>query len=128
MRFTIWMLALTSALCSPAAFAIDKATVDMPFRFESHGKIFPAGKYDVELTGNRACLTIVSRTDPTVRSVWVATPADFGPNDTALEIQFDRINNMAELHAVRLGSYTTPVLDPHSRIPLKNLSVAQVIR
>lgn len=116
----LWMLALTLAFCSPTAFAIDRVTVDLPFTFESHGKIFPASKYDVELSANHNFLTMASRTDPAIRYSWLVTPADSGTHDPALSIHFDCIGNTAELHAVRLGSYSTPVLDEHTTVSLKS--------
>jgi hypothetical protein len=128
MRSMICMLALIPAIYSPAAVALDKATVDMPFSFESHGKVFPASKYDVELSKDHSYLTMVSRTNPAVSIWWLATPAESGPNDTRLSIQFDRIGDMPELHTVRLGSYITPILDANAKAQLRNHLTAQVGR
>src|SRR5271154_5656348 len=100
MRSITWMLVLTPALCTPAAFAVDKASVNMPFSFESHGKVFRASQYDVILKDDGTILTLTSRTNPADTISWTTVPAGMGPNDTALSIQFDRVGNMNELHAV----------------------------
>jgi hypothetical protein len=119
MRSISWMFVLTPVLCTPAAFAVDKASVNMPFSFESHGKVFPASQYDVILQRDRTLLTLTSKTNPADTLSWITVPAEMGPNDTALSFQFDRVGNMHELHAVRFGRYKTPVLD--TRVdPLKN--------
>jgi hypothetical protein len=124
MRSITWMFVLTSVLCTPAAFAVDKASVNVPFSFESHGKVFPASQYDVTLQDDRTILTLTSRTNPADTASWTTIPAGMGPNDATLSFQFDRVGNMHELHAVRLGEYQTPVLDTHSD-PLKNRVLAQ---
>ena len=124
MRSITWMFVLTPVLCTPAAFAVDKASVNVPFSFESPGKVFPASQYDVILKNDRTMLTLTSRTNPADTISWTTVPAEMGPNDTALLIQIDRVGNMNELHTVRLGKYQTPVLDTHSD-PGKNRVAAQ---
>jgi hypothetical protein len=119
MRSIPWIFALTPVLCTPAAFAIDKASVNMPFSFESHGKVYPASQYDVILQADSKMLTLSSRTNPADTVSWSTVPAEMGPNDPALTIQFDQVGNMHELHAVRLGKYQTRVLDSKFD-PLKN--------
>src|ERR1700722_413134 len=113
MRSMTWVLVLTLALCTTAAFATDRVYVDMPFSFESHGKVFPASQYDVSLTDDRRMLTLSSRTNPADRVSWMTFPADKSPLDPELSLQFDREGNLSELRAVRLGSYRTPILDVH---------------
>lgn len=120
MRSITWMFVLTPVLCTPAAFAVDKVSVDMPFSFETNGKVFAPSVYDVIVEDDRRMLTLRSRTNPTDTISWMAVPAEMGPNDTDLSVKFDRAGNMHELHAVRLGKYQTPVLDTHShknRVP-----------
>jgi hypothetical protein len=124
MRSIPWIFVLTPLLCTPAAFAVDRASVNMPFSFESHGKIFPASEYDVILRDDRAMLTLTSRTNPHDTITWITFPAEMSPHDTTLSIQFDRVGDMEELHTVRLGKYQTPVLDPHFD-PHKNRVPAQ---
>ena len=119
MRSIMWMFVLTPVLCTPAAFAVERASVDMPFSFESHGKVFPPSVYDVIVKDDPGMLTLSSRTNPADTISWIAVPAEMGPNDTVLSIKFDRVGNMHELHAVRLGIYQTPVLDTHFE-PRKN--------
>jgi hypothetical protein len=114
MRSILRMLVLTPALCTTAAFAADRVSVDMPFSFESHGRVFPASRYDVSLTNDRSMLTLTNRTNPADRAAWMTLSADRGPLDPELSLQFDRGGNLPELRAVRLGTYRTPVLDAHS--------------
>jgi hypothetical protein len=114
MRSIMRMLVLTPALCTTAAFALDSVSVDMPFSFESHGRVFPASRYDVSLTGDRRMLILASRTNPADRASWMTLSADKGPLDPELSLQFDRDSNLPELRAVRLGTYQTPILDAHS--------------
>jgi hypothetical protein len=114
MRSIMRMLVLIPALCTTAAFAVDRVSVDMPFSFESHGRVFPASQYDVSLTDDRRMLTLTSRTNPADRATWMTLSADKSPMDPDLSMQFDRNGNMPELRAVRLGTYRTPILDVHS--------------
>ena len=116
MRSLLWMFVLTPALCTPAAFAVDKVSVDLPFSFASHGKIFPASQYDVTLNNDRSFLTLTSRTNPADTISWTTITAGAGPNDTVLSIQFDQ-GSMHELHMVRLGRYQTRILDGHLDAP-----------
>jgi hypothetical protein len=115
MRPSKWLFVLTLSLCTTAAFAIDRASVDMPFSFESHGRVFPASQYDVSLDANREMLTLSNRANPADTATFITTPAEQRPNDTTLSIKLDRTGNVLELHAIRLGSHTTPVLDAHSQ-------------
>ncbi len=124
MRSLTWMFVLTPVLCTPAAFAVDRASVNMPFSFESHGRIFPASQYDVILKDDRGMLTLTSRTNPADSISCTTVSAETGPNDPILSIRFDRVGNLHELHAVRLGKYQTLVLDPHFD-PVKNRVPAQ---
>jgi hypothetical protein len=114
MRSIMRMLVLTPALCTTAAFAVDRVSVDMPFSFESHGRVFPASQYDVSLTDDRRMLTLTSRTNPADRATWMTLSADKSPMDPDLSMQFDRNGKLPELRAVRLGTYRTPILDVHS--------------
>ena len=114
MRSILRTLVLTPALCTTAAFAVDRVSVDMPFNFESHGRVFPASRYDVSLTDDRRMLTLTSRTNPADRATWMIFSADKGPLDPDLSLQFDREANLLELRTVRLGRYQTPILDAHS--------------
>lgn len=124
MRSIMWMLILTPALCTTPAFAVDRTPVDLPFSFESHGKVFPASQYDVSLNNDRRMLTLTSRTNPADTVSWMTVGAERGPTDPLLSIRFDKIGNMPELRAIRLGSYATPVLDAHA-VALRNRVPAQ---
>jgi hypothetical protein len=114
MHSILRMLVLTPALCTTAAFAVDRVSVNMPFSFESHGRVFPASRYDVSLTDDRRMLTLISRTNPADRATWMTMSADRGPMDPELSLQFDLNSKTPELRTVRLGTYRTPILDVHS--------------
>src|ERR1700760_3045307 len=125
MRSILRMLVLTPALCTTAAFAVDRVSVDMPFSFENPGRVFPASRYDVSLTNDRSMLTLTNRTNPADRAAWMTLSADRGPLDPELSLQFDRGGNLPELRAVRLGTYRPPILDAHlitrnSQIPTQS--------
>jgi hypothetical protein len=111
MRSILRMLVLTPALCTTAALAIDRVSVNMPFSFESHGRIFPASRYDVSLNDDRRMLTLTSRTNPADTVTWMTLAAEKGPLDPELSMQFDRNGETPVLRAVRLGTYRTPILD-----------------
>jgi hypothetical protein len=114
MRSILRMLVLTPTLCTTAAFAIDRVSVNMPFSFESRGRVFPASKYDVILNDDRRMLTLTSRTNPADTATWMTFSTDKGPMDPELSLQFDRTGTTPELRAIRLGTYKTPILDVHS--------------
>jgi hypothetical protein len=115
MRSITMMLGL--ALCSTTALGIDRASVNVPFSFGSNGESFPAGRYEVKLNEDRNHITISNREMPTKRLSWVVSPTEVRPNDVALDIQFDQVGTVHELHAVRLGSYEATALHPHSNLP-----------
>ena len=117
MRTTTRMFVFAAALASSsAAFALNKATVTVPFNFESHGKTFQAGRYDVQLDASQNVLRLISREHPSQSVMWMASPADFGPNMPAVSIKFDdAADGTHELHSIRLATRTTPVLDERER-------------
>jgi hypothetical protein len=114
MRSIMRMLVLAPALCTTAAFALDRVSVNMPFSFENHGRVFPASRYDVSLSDDRRMLTLTSRTNPADTANWMTLSAERGPMDPELSMQFDRTGKTTELRAVRLGAFRTPILDVHS--------------
>jgi hypothetical protein len=112
MRFMLRSLVLTSAaLCATAAFAAEKAVVNVPFNFESHGQAFPAGRYDVTLDSHANVLTLRSATNTGQSMTWVVSPADCNPDSPALHMIFDDAGSTHELHTVQLGTRITSVLD-----------------
>jgi hypothetical protein len=113
MRSVMCTLVLLPAL-STSAFAIDKVSVDVPFSFESHGKVFPASQYDVSLTADRSRMTMTRRTNPADGLSWMAEFTEKSSTDPELSLQFDRAGKVPELRVVRLGTYQTPTLDAHS--------------
>jgi hypothetical protein len=112
MRFMLRSLVLTSAaLCATAAFAANKAQVNVPFNFESHGQAFPAGKYEVSLDPRANVLTLSNTSDTRQSVMWIASPADSNLTSPMLSLKFDDAGNVHELHTVQLGSRITSVLD-----------------
>jgi len=112
-RMFVFAAALAS---SSAAFALNKVTVTVPFNFESHGKTFQAGKYDVLLDQSENVLKLTNREHPSQSVMWAASPADFGPNMPAVSIKFDdAADGTHELHSIRIATRTTPVLDVRER-------------
>jgi hypothetical protein len=113
MRSTFRALVLaTAAICASAAFAADRAVVNIPFNFESHGKVYPAGTYAASLDMNMSLLRLRSTTDPKVNVSWATSPADYNPSAQVLRLQFDDLeNNTHQLRTIQLGSRITSVLD-----------------
>jgi hypothetical protein len=112
MRTIMWLFILP-ALCSQAALAAEKASVNVPFAFSTHGKVSPASQYDVILKDDRTFLTLTSRTNPADTITWITVPVGMGQHDVPLSLQFDQVGNLHELHNVRLGECQTPILDTH---------------
>jgi hypothetical protein len=117
MRPMIRMFVLAVAtLSASAAFAFDKVTVNVPFNFESRGKVYPAGQYDVKLDVSRNVLTLSSKTDTKSSLMWSVTPAEFGPDAPTLSMKFDdNGDGNHALRSIRLATRTTPVLDVRER-------------
>lgn len=117
MRPMIRIFVLAAATVSAtAAFALDKVTVNVPFNFESHGKTYQAGRYDVKLDTSQNVLRLISRTDPKLSLMWTAFPAEFGPDTPALSMKFDDTGDGNHaLRSIRLATRTTPVLDVRER-------------
>jgi len=112
-RMFVFAAALAS---SSAAFALNKVTVNVPFNFESHGKTYQAGSYDVLLNTNDGIMTLCSHNNPKQAVMWAVSPAEFGPNAPLLSIKFDDApDGSHELHSIRLASRTTPVLDEREK-------------
>ena len=116
MRFMLRTLVLTyAALCATAAFAAEKAVVNVPFNFESHGQAFPAGRYDITLDMNANVLTLRNATNTAQSISWIASPADCDQASPVLHMIFDDAGSTRELHSVQLGTRITPVLDAPAR-------------
>ena|ERR1700751_3881610 len=108
-RMFIFAAALAS---SSAAFALSKVTVNVPFSFESHGKTYQAGRYDVRLDLNQSVITLTNHDHPAQSVMWMAQPAEFGPDAPMLSLKFDNVaDGTHELRSIRIATRTTPVLD-----------------
>jgi hypothetical protein len=111
------MFIFAAALASSsAAFALNKVTVNVPFNFESHGKTYQAGRYDVRLDTNQGVMTLTNHNDPKQSVMWAVSPAEFGPNAPLLSMKFDDAEDGSHaLRSIRLATRTTPVLDVRER-------------
>jgi hypothetical protein len=99
------------AATATTAFAFDAVTVNVPFSFESQGKIYPAGGYDVSLGMNNAELTLRSKTATKKAMMLALSPADYRPGAPILRIKFDAVNGTYNLRTIQYAGYITPVLD-----------------
>lgn len=117
MRTIIRSVALaTISLCATAAFAVNRAVVDIPFNFVSQGKAFPAGKYVATLDTNNNVLALNSATDTRLSAHWSAGPAESDPYNEKLILKFDDLGDgRSTLSTVQLGSRITSRLDGHAR-------------
>jgi len=105
----------TASLCATAAFAADRAVVDIPFNFVSNGQTFPAGRYAATLDSNQNVLALSSMTDCKVSAHWIAGPAEFNPNNEKLTLKFDDLGDSHMLRSVQFGPRITSRLDAPSR-------------
>jgi hypothetical protein len=117
MRPMISMVLLAAVFASAtAAFAFDRAVVNVPFSFETHGETFPADTYEVEFDSIHHTLKLSSKTDTKMSYIWIAAPAEVGPDTSTLSLKFDdRADGAHALHNIRLETWTTPVLDMRER-------------
>ena len=112
-RMFIFAAALAS---SSAAFALTKVTVNVPFNFESHGKTYQAGRYDVRLDTNQGVMTLTNHDNAKQSVMWAVSPAEFGPDAPVLSMKFDDAEDGSHaLRSIRLATRTTPVLDVRER-------------
>ena len=111
----MFMLAAVAASAT-AAFASDAIIVNVPFSFESHGKAFPAGKYQVEFESAQYTLMLFSKTDTRKSFMWTAFPAEYTPKMARLALKFDsETDGTHALRSIRLANWETPVLDKGER-------------
>jgi hypothetical protein len=113
MRPIIRIFVLAAALVSTAAaFAQDRVGVNVPFSFETGGKIIPAGTYEVEFDPKLHALKLSSKTDMKLSYTWLAGPAIFGPDVSTLSLKFDHgADGIHVLRSIRLEGWITPVLN-----------------
>ena len=105
MRPKALMLVLAPFLCTTAAFAVERVSVDLPFSFESHGESFPANRYDVTLNDDLHFLIIRSTTLPAKSLTFMVTNAEVKAGAPQLSIRFDQAGNIHELRSIRVGAY-----------------------
>ncbi|HTW44427.1 MAG TPA: hypothetical protein VMD58_02685 [Acidobacteriaceae bacterium] len=101
----------TAAICATAAFAADRAVVDIPFNFVSQGKTFPAGRYAATLDQNQGVLALSNMDNANYSAHWTANPADFNPSNEKLTLKFDDLGHGHLLRTMQLGPRITSRLD-----------------
>ena len=113
MRPMIRMFVLAAVFGSAtAAFAIESAVVNVPFNFKTHGETFPAGIYEVECDLFHDTLKLSSKTDTKMSYIWIAAPAEVGPDTSTLSLKFDHgADGIHVLRSIRLEGWITPVLN-----------------
>jgi hypothetical protein len=112
MKSMLRALVLTSAaFCATAAFAADKAVVNVPFNFETQGIAFPAGQYSAELIMGKNVLTLRNVQNPGESILWTVSPADAGDISKALLMEFNDLGATHQLRSIQLGSRITTRLD-----------------
>jgi hypothetical protein len=113
----IRMFVIAAVLASAtAAYAFDRVAANVPFSFETHGETFPAGAYDVEFDWIHHTLKLSSKTDTKMSYIWIAAPAEDGPDISTLSLKFDNsADGTRALRSIRLTTWTTPVLDMRER-------------
>jgi hypothetical protein len=116
----------TAAICATAAFAAERAVVDIPFNFVSQGKSFPAGRYAATLDPNQNVLELSNVSNAKLSAHWAVGPADFKPGDEKLTIKFDDLGNSHHLRTMQLGSRITSRLDaPGSRLNAGSIAASE---
>lgn len=116
MRNMLRTIALTSVVLSAtAAFAAERAVVNVPFSFKSHGIAFSAGRYEATSGMNKGVITLRNTQDPKQAFTWVTSGADEKAIAAPMQISFDELGTSHELRTIQLGSRITPRLDVHSR-------------
>jgi hypothetical protein len=98
----VFVLAAVFASAS-AAFALDRVAVNVPVSFETHGKTFPSGTYELEFDSIHDTLKVSSKTDTKMSYIWIAAPAEVGPDISTLSLKFDNIA-MAYMCCATIGS------------------------
>lgn len=115
-----------AALFTTAAFAANRAVVNIPFSFQTHGKTFPAGQYVATIDLQHNLVTLASATDTSISARWIAGPADYNPNDEKLTLTFDNLGARHALRTVQFGPRITSRLDVPSRHESNILLTAKV--
>lgn len=105
----------SAMLFTTAAFAANRAVVNIPFNFQTHGKTFPAGRYIATVDLQHNLVTLASATDTKISARWTTGPADSNPNDEKLTITFDDHGSRHDLRTVQLGPRITSRLDAPAR-------------
>jgi hypothetical protein len=117
MQFIIRKFVFAAVFVSAAAaFAQDRVGVNVPFSFETHGKIFPAGTYEVKFDEKLHALKLSSRIDTKMTYMSQTFVTDFGPDMSELSLRFDHgADGTRVLRSTRLENWTTPVVDKRDR-------------
>jgi hypothetical protein len=101
----------SAALCATAAFAADKAVVNVPFSFQAHGHNFAAGEYSVILDQNQSVMTLRNTEDARQSVQWKVSPGVYDADSQVLRLKFDDAGSAHLLRTVQFGPRITSVLD-----------------
>lgn len=108
------LIVVAPFLCAMSALAAERVAFDIPFSFESHGKLFPASEYEVELSDDRDHLVLSSMYSPLKRIPLLTYSAGVGPNDPELSVQFESAGGVHQLRSIRLGAYKAQLPKPRT--------------
>jgi hypothetical protein len=99
-------------MSTAAAFAQNNVRVDIPFSFETYGKIFPAGSYEVGFDPHYHALKLSGTINRKIIYIGIASPAEFGPSALTVSLRFDHAaDGTRVLGSILFGDWATPVLD-----------------
>jgi hypothetical protein len=101
----------SAALCATAAFAADKAAINVPFSFESHGKHFSAGRYEISLDSQHNTLTMRNTEQSNQILLSSVSPAEFVAGSPQLRLVFANGEETHILKTVQIEASQATHLD-----------------
>ncbi|WP_446745677.1 hypothetical protein [Silvibacterium acidisoli] len=103
MRSTIRSIVFASAaLCATAAFAADRAAINVPFSFDSHGRHFSAGRYEVSLDTQHNTLTMRNTEHANEVLLSSVSPAEYAAGSPQLRMIFGNNQDTHTLKTVQI--------------------------
>jgi hypothetical protein len=102
--------AFVAAAALLTSSALAESTVNIPFNFTVAGKVWPAGKYDVQ-KGPLLNSVRLSSLDSSHNIIWSVMPGDPSPTDLRTVLTFDVLNDSHALRTIQFNSRVTPRLD-----------------
>ena len=118
MRINLPKFFLASAVMAAAALTTQTAMaekhVNVPFDFTVHGKVWPAGMYQVQKEPSSSLVTLKS-VDAKESITFVGSPSDAAPNDHRVILKFDNVGDTRALRTLQYESLTSPQLDKEKK-------------